>query len=49
MELRTLIDNTRTYKDTLHSYLETLEKLFKEIALYVKSNNGNWYSRRRKY
>jgi hypothetical protein len=30
MELRTLIDSIRTDKDTLHSYLETYEKLFKE-------------------
>jgi hypothetical protein len=30
MELRTLIDSIRTDKDTLHSYLETYEILFKE-------------------
>jgi cyclopropane fatty-acyl-phospholipid synthase-like methyltransferase len=30
MELRTLIDSTLTDKDTLHSYLETYENLFKE-------------------
>jgi hypothetical protein len=30
MELRSLIDSRRTDKDTLHSYLETYENLFKE-------------------
>jgi hypothetical protein len=30
MELKKLIDNSRTDKDTLHSYLETYEKLFKD-------------------
>jgi len=30
MDLRRLIDSSRTDKDTLHSYLETYENLFKE-------------------
>jgi hypothetical protein len=30
MELRKLIDNRRTDKDTLHSYLDTYEILFKD-------------------
>lgn len=30
MELRTLIDSSRTDKDTIHSYLETYENLFRE-------------------
>jgi predicted O-methyltransferase YrrM len=33
MDLRNLIDNSRTDKDTLHSYLETYEKLFREKRL----------------
>lgn len=33
MDLRILIDNSRTDKDTLHSYLETYEKLFKDKRL----------------
>jgi len=33
MDLRRIIDNSRTDKDTLHSYLETYEKLFKDKRL----------------
>lgn len=33
MDLRKFIDNSRTDKDTLHSYLETYEKLFKDKRL----------------
>lgn len=33
MELRKIIDNSRTDKDTIHSYLETYEELFKDKRL----------------
>jgi len=33
MDLRRFIDNSRTDKDTVHSYLETYEKLFKDKRL----------------
>jgi len=37
MELRSLINNSRTDKDTIHSYLETYEKLFNDKRLTSKS------------
>lgn len=37
MDLKNLIDNNRTDKNTLHSYLETYEKLFASKRLSAKS------------
>jgi hypothetical protein len=36
MNLKNIIDNTKTDKDTIHSYLETYEKLFKEKCFTSK-------------